>query len=173
MNTLQDIQGTLITGSAFLAFVTCQRQAWLIMHRFSPESENEYLMLGDYIHKNTFAKAQNKEIELPGAKLDMVWENSKMTIVGEIKKSSKSTKGARVQLLYYLKLLKERGIEASGEIIIPHEHKRLPISLSLAEEKELADIEEKLILLGSADKPPKPEWIKQCAKCGYNNYCWS
>lgn len=173
MNTLQDTQGTLITGSAFLSFVTCKRQAWLTLHRFSPESENEYLLLGDYIHRTTFSKAQNKEIELPGAKLDMIWENSKMTIVGEIKKSSKSIKGARVQLLYYLKLLKERGIEATGEIIIPQEHKRLPINLTTDEEKELADIEQELIELGLSDKPPCPIRIKQCAKCGYSNYCWS
>jgi len=173
MNTLEDTQGTLITGSAFLSYTTCIRQAWLTLHRFSPESQNEYLMLGDYIHKTTFSKAQNKEIELPGAKLDMIWEKSKMTIVGEIKKSSKSIKGARIQLLYYLKLLKERGIEAAGEIIIPNEHRRLPIKLTASEEQELLIIENELVKLGTQDKPPKPKRIRLCSKCGYNHYCWS
>lgn len=173
MKTLEDTQGTLITGSAFLSYTTCKRQAWLTLHRFSPESQNEYLMLGDYIHKTTFSKAQNKEIELPGAKLDMVWEKSKMTIVGEIKKSSKSIKGARIQLLYYLKLLKERGIEAAGEIIIPHEHKRIPIQLTVTEENELHTVEQEIVKLGTADKPPKPKRIRQCSKCGYSHFCWS
>ena len=173
MEELKDPKGTLITGTAILSYTVCKRQAWLTLHRFLPEQENEYLTIGNFIHQNTFKNQGQKEIALPGAKLDMIWKNRSITVVGEIKKSSKSIKGARIQLLYYLKLLKERGIEAAGEIIIPQEHRRLPITLTPTEEAELTAIEQELVHLGTADKPPKPKRIRQCSKCGYSHYCWS
>jgi CRISPR-associated exonuclease Cas4 len=173
MTELSDGEGTLITASVFLSYVNCKRQAWLTLHRFSPESENTNILIGNFIHQSTFRREKHKEIELPGAKIDMIWKNAKMTVVGEIKKSSKSSKGARIQLLYYLKLLKDRDIEATGEIIIPDEHKRIKITLGENELKEIQSIEDEITILGQMNTPPKPKKTGLCRKCGHVNYCWA
>ncbi len=173
MNELCDSEGTFITASVFLSYVNCKRQAWLQLHRFNPESENKNILIGNFIHQSTFKRERHKEIELPGAKIDMMWKNAKMTVVGEIKKSSKSTKGARIQLMYYLKLLKDKDIEATGEIIIPEEHKRIKVNFGESERNEIFEIEGEIKLLGMMEIPPKPKKIGICRNCGHANYCWA
>jgi len=171
MEELKDPKGTLITGTAILSYTVCKRQAWLTLHRFLPEQENEYLTIGNFIHQNTFKNQGQKEIALPGAKLDMIWKNRSITVVGEIKKSSRSIKGGRVQLLYYLSLLEAKGLKSKGEIIIPQEHRRLPVELNKETKQELQEVKEALIKLGKEEIPPKPKRKGICSKCGYFNFC--
>jgi len=170
---LTDGGGSFITASVFLSFVNCERQAWLELHRFSSDSENSNLTIGNMIHQSTFKREKHKEIELPGAKIDMMWVKGKMTVVGEIKKSSKSIKGARIQLLYYLRLLRDRGIEAEGEIIIPEEHKRIKVNLGDDELSEILKIENELKKLGLQPYPPRPKKLRICRNCGHAEYCWA
>jgi len=163
----------IITGYSVLAYSVCHREAWLVLRRFTPERDNSYIELGKFLHQNSYSRKGTKEIELPGAKVDIIWQEGSCTIVGEIKKSSHSVKGARAQLLYYLKILKDLGIESKGQIMIPKENKKIDIELNSETLGEIEKIIEGLKELEKAETPPKSEWITQCSKCGFSDFCWA
>lgn len=119
----------IITGYSVLAYSVCPREAWFVLRRFTPDQDNPYIELGRFLHKNSYEGKGEKEIKLPGAVIDLIWNDNKCTIVGEIKKSSKSFKGAKIQLLYYLKLLKDMGIQTKGEILLPKEKREFLLCL--------------------------------------------
>ncbi|WP_036226045.1 CRISPR-associated protein Cas4 [Mesoaciditoga lauensis] len=163
----------IITGYAVLAYSVCKREAWLVLRRFVPERDNSYIELGRFLHQNSYSKKGTKEIELPGARVDVIWEEGICTIVGEIKKSSHSVKGARIQLLYYLKILKDLGVEAKGQIMIPKERKKIDVELNSETLKEIEKIIKGVKELEKLEIPPKPEWKPWCAKCGFSDFCWA
>ncbi len=162
----------LITGSAILSYHTCALQAWLTMRRFIPEQENPFLIVGRFIHQYSYQEKGEKEIELPGAKIDIVWKEGAVTIVGEIKKSSRSFQGAKLQLLFYLKLLSERGINAVGRIMVPLEKKTINIEWNEESRTGLAVVIDQLKKLADSEAP-FPEMKSVCSKCGFGDFCWS
>ena len=163
----------IVTGYSVLAYTVCEREAWFVLRRFKPEQDNPYIELGRYLHKNSYEGKGEKEIKLPGAVIDLIWNDKKCTIVGEIKKSSKSLKGARIQLLFYLKLLREKGVEAQGFILLPKEKKKIPVEYDKEAEKEIQEILQQLRELIKSPIPPAPKWIGLCSKCGFSELCWA
>lgn len=171
MSLMEDDE-RLITGSAILSYHTCALQAWLTLRRFMPEQENPFLIVGRFIHKNSYQEKGEKEIELPGAKIDIIWKEGAVTIVGEIKKSSRSFQGAKLQLLFYLKLLSERSVKAVGRIMVPLEKKTLDIAWDEQNRSELDAVIDRLRKLADSEAPA-PEWKSVCSKCGFSDFCWS
>ena len=169
---LREDDERLITGSAILSYHTCALQAWLTMRRFAPDQDNPFLIVGRHIHRNSYYEKGEKEIELPGAKIDIIWTEETVTIVGEIKKSSRSVTGAKLQLLFYLKLLADRGIRAEGRIMIPVEKKTIEIHWNEQAQKELEEVIDRLKAL-SESEAPCPERKSACGKCGFADFCWS
>ena len=170
---VKEDQERLITGSAILSYHICELQSWLILRRFAPEQDNSFISIGRFIHETSYKDKGEKEIELPGAKIDVIWKEGTVTIVGEIKKSSRSVKGARLQLLFYLKLLKERGIIAEGKILIPKERENIKVELNQDSENQLGELIETLIKLAEQETPPEAKWKGPCAKCGFADFCWA
>ncbi len=164
---------TLITGSSILSYQTCHRQAWLTIRRFTPEQENPWILIGRYIHQTSYRDRGEKEIQLPGAKIDLIWKDGIVRIVGEIKKSSRSLQGAQLQLLFYLKLLHERGIACTGQILIPQEKRIVSIEWTVANQEMLGVTLDALRKLAERENPPEPKWIGSCSKCGFSNFCWA
>jgi CRISPR-associated exonuclease Cas4 len=163
----------IVTGYSVLAYSACEREAWFVLRRFKPEQDNPYIELGRYLHKNSYEGKGEKEISLPGAVIDVMWKDKKCTIVGEIKKSSKSLKGARIQLLFYLKLLRDKNVEAQGFILLPKEKKKIPIEYDEQAEMEIKEILLKLEELKQLSIPPPPKWKGICSKCGFSELCWA
>ena len=76
----------------------------------------------------------------------MIWNNIKVDlmkrknndiIVGEVRKSSRFEKAAIMQLAFYLYRLRQRGINAKGELMVPRGRKRIPVELTQDIEDEL------------------------------------
>jgi len=169
----EEILDPVITGSVILSYQSCARQAWLACRRFVPEHENPYLELGRFIHRTSYRGKGAKEVELPGAKIDVIWKERSVTVVGEIKKSSRSIKGATAQVHFYLKLLKERGIEAKGAILVPLEHRRIEVVFTEQDEQQMERMIAEIQQLASQPFPPPPKWTGICSKCGYGPFCWA
>jgi len=55
--------------------------------------------------------------------------DGKKVIVGEVKKSSRFEHSATMQLAFYLYRLKQQGVEAEGELLIPKDRKRISVML--------------------------------------------
>ena len=161
-----------ITGNLVNAYFICHRKVWLLAHEVNPSLENPYLEIGKLIGEESYKRAK-KEIVAGNLKIDMIEKANGKTVIAEIKKSSKGEKAAEMQLLFYLYRLKQQGIKAKGELLIPKERKRIPVELTDENKRELenaiADIREILEM----DKPPLLKRIPFCRNCAYNEFCWA
>ena len=161
-----------ITGNLVNAYFICRRKVWLFAHEVNPSLENPYLEIGKLIGEESYKRAK-KEIVAGNLKIDMIEKANGKTVIAEIKKSSKGEKAAEMQLLFYLYRLKQQGIKAKGELLIPKERKRIPVELTDENKRELenaiADIREILEM----DKPPLLKRIPFCRNCAYNEFCWA
>ena len=160
-----------ITGNLVNAYFICPRKVWLFAHEISPSLENPYLEMGRLIGEETY-KREKKEITIGNLKIDLIKKEDGNIVVAEIKKSSKGINAAKMQLLFYLYQLREKGIEAKGELLIPKERKKMPVELSEEKEEELrkafVDIK-KILKMGT---PPAPKRIPFCRNCAYREFCW-
>ena len=161
-----------ITGSLIQAYYICKKQAWYITRNLNSNQDNQLLEIGRIIAEESYRR-EIKEIAFGSVKIDLIRKRDGEFFVSEVKKSSRFLKPAEMQLAFYLKELKKRGILAKGELLIPKEKKRFEVELTDEIEKELesaiADIK-RIILL---DKPPEVIKNKFCEKCSYFEFCFS
>jgi len=141
-------------------------------HEITPDQDNPFLVLGRIIEEN-FYKRENKFYDLGEIKIDLIKKEKENLLICEVKKSSRYLKSIIMQVAFYLLKLKENGVIAKGEILVPKERKR--IELELIEEienellKSIPEIE-KIILL---ENPPQKEKIRFCTHCAFREFCWS
>ncbi len=165
MGELQDINGTLIWY-----YHICPREVWLIGHGIEADQESDFLLLGRHIHE-IFYKRQKKEFMIDNTiKIDILPSKK---VIGEIKKSSKYIKSAKMQVAFYLYYLKQKGINIEGELLIPEERKREKIKLTTDLEKELEKSITEIKKILKMNKPPQPKKIPYCKNCAYKEMCWS
>lgn len=160
-----------LTGSLVNAYFVCKRKLWLYAHQVSPDPDWELLELGRLITEETY-KRDRKELEGKGMKIDVIQHSDGNTVVGEIKKSSKGLKPAKMQLAFYLYQLKQKGANLRGELLIPKERKRIGVELNEAMEQELKQAFTDMGKIVSSEKPPKPKKIGYCRNCAYREFCW-
>lgn len=165
MGELQNINGTLIWY-----YYICPREVWLIGHSIEADQESDFLLLGRHIHE-IFYKRQKKEFMIDNTiKIDILPSKK---VIGEIKKSSKYLKSAKMQVAFYLYYLKQKGIYIEGELLIPEERKREKIKLTTDLEKELEETIIGIKKILKMNKPPQPQKIPYCKNCAYKEMCWS
>ena len=138
-------------------------------HEITPDEDFSSLEIGRAIHEIHYERIA-KEISLEGIKLDLVGRGEKK--VCEIKTSSKFLEAAKFQLLYYLYRLKEIGIEATGEILIPKERKRVRVFLDEDGERGLLNALNEIKEIMKLENPPEPKRIPFCRRCAYRDFCW-
>jgi CRISPR-associated exonuclease Cas4 len=138
----------------------------------TPDEDNLLIELGRLLSEESYSR-ERKEIEIGNLKLDLLKRGRGSVVVGEVKKSSRFLKSAEMQLLFYLYKLKERGIQASGELLIPREKKRMKVELTRGKEKEIEQAIGKIEEIISREEPPLPEKCRFCPKCAYREFCWA
>ena len=161
-----------LTGSAFYNYVICPRKAWLMQYQIDPEREHELLAQGRLNNVEHYERAE-KELPLPGIKVDQVRREGGELVIGEVKKSSSGLEASILQLSYYLSRLKEAGVEARGEVLVPKERKKVPVVLDEPTRAKLSTATEEITEMLHTPRPPKAEWIKFCPNCAYAEFCWS
>lgn len=164
---MRNINGTLI-GSYYI----CKREVWYMAHELLPDQDNTFLELGRII-ENNFYERDEKGIIIEGLKIDLIKKKEGNLVIGEIKKSIRSEKSGIMQLYFYLMYLKERGIEATGEVLFPNEKRKVKIKLTEEIEMDLKKAIEEIEEIIKRDIPPRKEKIKYCTNCAYREFCWS
>lgn len=162
----------MITGSLVQSYFICNRQLWYMSRQILPEQDHVYIEIGRLIDEESFQR-NKKQINFENVVLDFINSDEGEFVVGEVKKSSKAEKGARMQLLYYLYRLKLRGIEAKGILSFPKEKKRYNIELDEEAKKELEELFEKIKSIIFQQRPPELKKSNYCNKCGYKGMCWA
>jgi len=161
----------IITGTLVWYYYICHREVWLMAHELNPETENSFLALGRLIHEESYPR-EKKEFAAAGMKIDILRERGGQLVVGEVKKSSRSTKSATMQLTYYLWRLKQMRIEAKGELLIPKERKRIPVELTDKLRRELEEAVDDIQEIIALETPPSPARNRFCRNCAYREFCW-
>ena len=140
--------------------------------QITPDQDDSNVELGRFLHELRYGR-DKKEINLGNIKLDLMRRDGEEIAIGEIKKTSRFKENARMQLGFYLKELKERGIRARGELLFPEEKRRERVDLTPKLEKELDKVERDILRIIYQEIPPVPEKNQWCRRCAYTEFCWS
>ncbi len=161
-----------ITGNIVQYYFICKRKIWLSSRQISPDQDNAHLELGRFISETTY-KRNKKEIRLENIIVDLSKLDSEKVVVGEVKKSSKASEAARMQLAFYLYTLREYGIDAEGELLFPKEKKKEKVLLDEGLTQKLENAIEEIKTIAAGDVPPPAVKIRYCTNCAYREFCWS
>ncbi|NLK52479.1 MAG: CRISPR-associated protein Cas4 [Syntrophomonadaceae bacterium] len=164
--------GIEVNGTLIQQYYICKREVWLTSRQLSGDQENENLTMGRIIGEFAY-KRDNKELDIGGSKIDLIRTENGNVVIGEIKKSSRFLESASKQLLFYLLQLKEMGIKARGELMIPEEKKKIPVELDSQNERDIIAAIKDIKAIIARDTPPGPERNKYCRNCAYRDFCWA
>lgn len=161
-----------VTGTLVWYYYICQREVWLMARHLVPDQDNPNVDLGRFIGEKTYQR-DKKEIAVGHIKLDVLRKENGQLVVGEVKKSSKFEKSAAMQLAFYLLELKEKGVEAVGELLFPKEKKKVRLELNDELVAEIERAKREILRIIYQDAAPEPKKIAFCRNCAYAEFCWS
>lgn len=161
-----------INGTLVNYYFHCKRQCYLHGNRLNLEDESENVKIGKAIHEEKYNNEQNREIAIDNIRLDKL--TTRYLI--ETKKSDADIEAAKWQLLYYLKVLKSKGIIRKGklEIVEKNIQNKTIIIVELTDELEekLNQIEREIRSLIDHNEVPQVINDKKCKQCAYYAYCY-
>lgn len=161
-----------LTGTLINYYFHCKRQCWLSANRIDMEDESQEVHIGKALHEIRLDGKKNTEITIEHIKIDRLTDE----YLVEIKKSDADMEASKWQVLYYLKKLREKGIERKGklELIEKNKVQRKTFYYELDDdsEKELEEVEKSILELIQEKTPPNVIEDKKCKKCAYYAYCY-
>jgi len=165
-----------ITGTLINYYFHCKRQCWLFGNRVNMEDNSEDVHIGRVLHEVELEDKTNAEISFENVKIDKITKDYLI----EIKKSDADIEAVKWQVLLYLKILKEKGIDKKGKIEFIEKNnqdcKIHYVELTKEKENELAKLSNQinqLLISGCPSLPEKRNSIsKKCKKCAYYSYCY-
>lgn len=160
-----------VNGTLINYYFHCKRQCYLHGNRMNLEDNSEQVKIGKALHEEKDEK-NNTEIALDNIRLDRLTDE----YLTEMKKSDADVEAAKWQLLFYLKVLKDKGIIRKGKLEFVEKGKtnKKVMYFELTEEieeelqKYIKEIEDLL------EQPNIPDVLNkaQCKKCAYYEYCY-
>lgn len=156
-----------IGGVHIQYFIVCRRKLWLYSKQIGFEAEHERVMEGALLHETSYARKE-KELAIGDAVIDVIDGD----FVQETKLSSKMQTADEWQLLYYLYLLKQRGIEKRGKIAYTKEKKVVEVVLTEEKEKQLKKKISDIYQIVESDFAPKFKKLPYCKNCAYYDFCF-
>lgn len=160
-----------VNGTLINYYFHCKRQCYLHGNKMNLEDNSEIVKIGKAIHEEKLY-GKNSEIAIDNIKLDKLTKN----YLTEVKKSDADVDAATWQLLYYLKVLKSKGIRKKGKLEFVEKKKlkkkTLIIELTNEKEKELNNHIDEIKRLIQSDEIPERLNKASCKKCAYYEYCY-
>lgn len=160
-----------VNGTLINYYFHCKRQCYLHGNRMNLEDNSEQVKIGKALHEEKDEK-NNTEIALDNIRLDRLTDE----YLTEMKKSDADVEAAKWQLLFYLKVLKDKGIIRKGKLEFVEKGKtnkkvmyfELTGEIEVELQKYIKEIEDLL------EQPNIPDVLNkaQCKKCAYYEYCY-
>lgn len=160
-----------VNGTLVNYYFHCKRQCYLHANRLNMEDNSEEVKIGKAIHEEKARKSENTEIAIDNIRLDRLSKE----YLTEIKKSDADENACLWQLLFYLKVLKDKGIIRKGKLEFVEKNKSqktVVVELTGEKEQELDAYIEQIEKLISGDQVPEVIQQKHCQKCSYYEYCF-
>lgn len=162
-----NINGTLINY-----YFHCKRQCYLFGNRLNLEDNSEQVKIGKAIHEECAQDSKNSEIAIENIRLDKLTNEYLI----EIKKSDADVEASTWQLLFYLSILKKKGIVRKGKLEFVEKNKKdsrvMIVELTDELEQNLKQYCEEIEFLLQQDQPPECIHKSICKKCAYYEYCY-
>jgi len=161
-----------INGTLINYYFHCMRQCYLHGNRLNLEDNSENVKIGKAIHEEKESKSKNSEIAIDNIKIDKL--TSEYLI--EIKKSDADVEACKWQLLYYLKILKSKGIDRKGKLEFVEKKKgNNKILYFDLDDETLKKLDKYIYEIGTLIESEEiPEVLNKakCKKCAYYEYCY-
>lgn len=162
-----------ITGTIINYYFHCKRQCYLFANRVNLEDNSEDVRIGKILHEIRAKDNRDTEIKYENIVLDKL----SAKYIEEYKKSDADTEAARMQLIFYLKQLQEKGIIKEGKLIYDEKNKKDGkkteiIKLDESNINKLNNCIEEIEKLVNQNKVPEVEKNKKCKRCAYYDYCY-
>ena len=161
-----------INGTIINYYFHCKRQCYLHGNRLNMEDNSEQVKIGKAIHEERAENKNNTEIAIDNIRLDKLTKE----YLTEVKKSDADAEAAKWQLLYYLKVLKTKGVIRKGKLEFAEKNKKdkkiIIIDLTDEVEKELDKYIDEIEQLLNQDRIPECINKSTCKKCAYYEYCY-
>jgi len=151
----------MFTGTHINYYFTCPRKLWLFHRSIQCEQESDLVKIGKIYHEDL------DEIIIDNIKIDMMKKGK----IWEVKKSIKNRRASIYQVLYYLYVLKQKGLETSGIIKYKENNRKEEVVLTEEKEREMLKILDEINEIVNGEVP---ECInkKICKKCSYYELCY-
>ena len=160
-----------LNGTLINYYFHCRRQCYLHGNRLNLEDNSEIVKVGKAIHEER-EKENGTEIAIDNIRIDKLSKE----YLTEIKKSDADPEASKWQLLFYLKVLKEKGLIRKGKLEYVEKNrvdkKVVIVELGEEEERMLVQIEKEIEELLDGDQIPEGKMQTQCKKCAYYEYCF-
>jgi CRISPR-associated exonuclease Cas4 len=161
-----------LTGTIINYYFHCKRQCWLFAHRINLEDNSEDVRIGRIMHELKSEGKANTEIAIDSIKVDKLTGD----YLVEMKKSDADPEAVRWQVLYYLKVLKSKGINKKGKIEFSEKNKQDNkihyVDLTQDLEVEVDRLALQINNFLESDAPPAAERQAKCKRCAYFEYCF-
>lgn len=161
-----------VNGTLINYYFHCRRQCYLHGNRLNLEDNSEQVKIGKAIHEEKATDSKNSEIAIDNIRLDRLTKE----YLTEVKKSDADAEAAKWQLLFYLKVLKSKGIVRKGKLEFVEKNKKdkkvMIVELTEEIEKELDNYISSIEQLLVQEKPPECIQTNTCKKCAYYEYCY-
>ncbi len=160
-----------ITGTIINYYFHCKRQCYLFANRINMEDNSEDVRIGRVLHEIRAKDGKNTEIKYDNMVLDKITDK----YIEEFKKSDADVQAARMQLLFYLKNLADKGVKKEGRLVCKEKNKNEEIEKIVLDditEKELNQCLNEIEVLINSTNVPNVENDKKCSKCAYYEYCY-
>lgn len=161
-----------INGTIINYYFHCKRQCYLHGNRLNMEDNSEQVKIGKAIHEERAENKNNTEIAIDNIRLDKLTKE----YLTEVKKSDADAEAAKWQLLYYLKVLKTKGVIRKGKLEFAEKNKKdkkiIIIELTDEVEKELDKYIDEIEQLLNQDRIHECINKSTCKKCAYYEYCY-
>lgn len=165
------------TGTQVNYYGICWRKLWLFSHGVEMERENENVQIGKTVGDTSYSR-ERKEVNIDN-KIVIDWVESRVLddgtlLIHETKKSRSFDNAHRLQVLYYLFYLKQKGVKARGEIDYPLIKKTEKVELTGEAEIEVHRVLDGIkSVVEMPVAPPRLENKRLCEKCAYFELCWA
>ena len=174
MNMELDSFPTKVTGTLISYSRRCERQTWLFAHGLDFENitPNDHVIIGKLIDETSFSREKRRRIILEDSVIDFIRYNKEI-IVHEVKKSMSFKEVHAWQVKYYIYLLRKHGLNARiGIIHYPKYKRKIEITYTEGDEKEIEKSLKKLDCILEHSIPPPPINKPCCKKCSYYEFCY-
>lgn len=146
-------------------YFTCPRKLWFFNKRIQCEWESDLVKIGKIYHEDS----KDEEVEIDNFKIDKFRDGK----VFELKKRNSAPEAAKFQVLYYLYLLRKKGIFTTGIIKYKENNRIEEVELTKENEQKLLQALFEAHNICAQATPPSAKRIKHCKKCSYFELCYS